>query len=100
MSPQPANSAARCSTNAYLRATRDLRVYGGGCTSKQILADHAPAHALLDREHFPSLVCASRRLHALKNSQIRARILSIRRGGENRLELAGNVTKDSSQITL
>ena len=29
-----------------------------------------------------------------------SRILSIRTGGENRLELAGNVTKDFSQITL
>jgi len=29
-----------------------------------------------------------------------SRILSIRTAGENRLELAGNVTKDSSQITL
>jgi hypothetical protein len=46
-------------TKLLLGPARDLRVLGSAVPSEQFLADHAPAHALLDSEYFPALVSRS-----------------------------------------
>jgi hypothetical protein len=46
-------------TKLLLGPARDLRVLGSAVPSEQFLADHAPAHALLDSEYFPALVSGS-----------------------------------------
>ena len=59
------NSVARLRFVAALRTelllgpARDLRVLGSAVPSEQFIANHAPAHALLDSEYFPALVSRS-----------------------------------------